>query len=82
VRWDCDEGQRVRLTWAERGGPPVTPPTRKGFGSRLIERSLAMDLEGEARLEYRPEGVVCTLVWNLHDEPGVATPPKWVRAAE
>ena len=46
-------------------------PERKGFGSRLIERSLAADLGGEARLEFRPEGVVCTLTWMLDvDRPG------------
>ena len=38
---------RVRLTWTESGGPPVVPPLRRGFGSRLIEQQLA-DLGGEA----------------------------------
>jgi PAS domain S-box-containing protein len=59
---------RARLTWSETGGPPVVPPLRRGFGSRLIERSLAADLGGDARLEYRPEGVVCTLSWSLDVE--------------
>ena len=52
---------RLALRWEERGGPPVTPPTRKGFGSRMIERSLASELGGEVRVSYEPEGVVCTL---------------------
>lgn len=47
-----------RLVWTERGGPPVTPPSRKGFGSRLIERGLA---GGSAQTDYAPEGVTCTL---------------------
>jgi two-component sensor histidine kinase len=38
-----------------------TPPRRSGFGTRLIERSLAAELEGSARLDYRPEGLVCTI---------------------
>ncbi|WP_407523851.1 sensor histidine kinase [Methylobacterium oryzisoli] len=50
---------RLALRWQEHGGPPVTPPTRQGFGSRLIERGLAGELGGEVRLRYEPEGVVC-----------------------
>ena len=37
VGWQCQDGATVRLSWQESGGPPVAPPTRKGFGSRLIE---------------------------------------------
>jgi two-component sensor histidine kinase/GAF domain-containing protein len=61
VAWAL-EGRRLRLTWRERGGPPVAPPGRKGFGSRLIERGLARELGGEARLTFAPEGVVCEVV--------------------
>jgi PAS domain S-box-containing protein len=50
---------RVRVCWKEEGGPPVEPPQRKGFGSLLIERALAGE-QGEARLEFAPEGIVCT----------------------
>ena len=46
----------VLVEWRESGGPPVTPPTRRGFGSVLIEQSLAYSLGGSARIEYRPEG--------------------------
>ncbi|MEZ6000194.1 PAS domain S-box protein [Hyphomonas sp.] len=45
------------LTWVERGGPPVEPPKRRGFGSVLIEQSLSHALGGEANIEYRPEGL-------------------------
>jgi PAS domain S-box-containing protein len=51
-----------RLVWSEQGGPPVTPPTRKGFGSRLIERGLS---GGMVELRYPPEGMVCTLITPL-----------------
>lgn len=51
----------VRLCWSEHDGPPVTPPTSRGFGSRLIERGLAGAFGGEANLSYKPEGVVCAL---------------------
>jgi two-component system CheB/CheR fusion protein len=39
----------------------VVPPARRGFGSRLIERILAQDLDGEAKIEFAPTGVVCTV---------------------
>jgi len=55
------QGNRLRLRWQESGGPPVTPPGRKGFGSRLIERGLASDLDGEASVNYAPAGVVCEI---------------------
>jgi two-component sensor histidine kinase len=51
----------VRLCWIERDGPPVTAPTNRGFGSRLIERGLAGAFGGEANLTYEPAGVVCEL---------------------
>ena len=54
-------GRRLILDWRESGGPPVKAPERRGFGSRLIERSLANDLGGEARLEFAPTGLVCTI---------------------
>lgn len=58
----CAGGEtRLELVWRERGGPPVTPPTRRGFGSRLIERQLGQDQRGGAAIEFAPEGVVCRM---------------------
>jgi PAS domain S-box-containing protein len=54
------EPPRFRLCWKEEGGPPVTPPQRKGFGSHLIERALS-GAAGEARLEFAKTGVRCSL---------------------
>jgi PAS domain S-box-containing protein len=51
----------MRLVWTESGGPPVSVPSRRGFGSRLIERSLAADLGGRADLQFRAEGIVCII---------------------
>ena len=53
-------GLDLDLTWAEHGGPPVTPPQRKGFGARLIARSLAAE-QGSAQLIYAPEGLCCRM---------------------
>jgi PAS domain S-box-containing protein len=54
-------GQRLHFTWREQGGPAVAAPTRRGFGTRLIERSLAAEFEGEVRIAFEPSGVVCTV---------------------
>jgi two-component sensor histidine kinase len=64
ITWALDRKDampRVRLRWCETGGPPVKRPTRQGFGSRLIERSLARDLSGGVSLDFVPEGLVCTI---------------------
>jgi PAS domain S-box-containing protein len=50
-----------RFVWDEAGGPMVSPPVRRGFGSRLIERMLASDFGGEVEMQYRPEGIKCEL---------------------
>ncbi len=55
------DGDRLVLRWLEQGGPPVRPPTHKGFGSWVIERGLAHDLNGNVSLEYLPGGVECTI---------------------
>lgn len=47
---------RLILNWREVGGPPVTPPERRGFGSRLIERNVSHDLAGEVALDYASDG--------------------------
>jgi PAS domain S-box-containing protein len=59
---------RMRLRWQESGGPPVTPPGRRGFGSRVIEGGLAQELDGEVRLDYEPAGVVCQIIMPVSRE--------------
>ena len=64
IGWSIDRGPtpaRLHLRWEESGGPPVEPPCQRGFGSRLIERSLALDLGGAAGLAFAPTGIVCTI---------------------
>ncbi|KQV58848.1 MULTISPECIES: sensor histidine kinase [unclassified Caulobacter] len=60
-RTKTDAGERLQLTWEEIDGPPVSAPTRQGFGTRLITGGLARELGGEVRLEYPPGGVVCEI---------------------
>jgi len=70
IAWTVSPGDPPQLTfrWQECGGPRVSPPTRTGFGSRLIERSLAADLAGEVKITYDPAGVRCDVSANLTDE--------------
>jgi PAS domain S-box-containing protein len=56
-----DGGRPLRLTWTERGGPPVQPPGREGFGSRLIDRTASHELGGVARREFTPQGLEAML---------------------
>ncbi len=60
-----------RICWREEGGPPVTPPTRAGFGTSLITDMIAHELRGQVNLEFAPTGVVCTITidFNLTSEP-------------
>jgi PAS domain S-box-containing protein len=64
VRWQIDASakpERLRIEWRERGGPPVSPPERRGFGSRFIEGSVAAELHGTARIDFDPQGLRCTM---------------------
>jgi PAS domain S-box-containing protein len=65
IRWHVDRSgdePSFVLQWHESGGPPVVPPNDRGFGSMLIERSIAYELDGNAKLDYRPDGLVCTII--------------------
>jgi two-component sensor histidine kinase/CheY-like chemotaxis protein len=58
ISWTIDDvKQRLRLTWTERGGPSVQRPTRRSFGTRMME-SLGQQLNGQVQLSYEPSGFV------------------------
>jgi light-regulated signal transduction histidine kinase (bacteriophytochrome) len=61
VRWILNTDGGIELSWSEIGGPLVTPPTRVGFGTTLIERALAMETGGRATIHYHLTGVVCNV---------------------
>jgi PAS domain S-box-containing protein len=63
VTWDCctsDQNRKLNFEWREHGGPLVMPPTRRGFGSRLIEATLSADFGGTTKIDYRADGLLCT----------------------
>ena len=61
IAWTIDEqAQRLRLTWTENGGPAVDAPTRRSFGTRMME-ALGQQLNGQVQLAYQPTGFVYTL---------------------
>ncbi|SCY95507.1 sensor histidine kinase [Microvirga guangxiensis] len=51
----------LRMTWEETEGPAVVEPKQRGFGTRLVERSLAQELNGSVEINFAPKGVVCTI---------------------
>jgi PAS domain S-box-containing protein len=64
IAWKIEprpENNRLILQWREKDGPPVAPPSRKGFGSQVIERGLAHELVGTVHLDYRADGVICAI---------------------
>ena len=66
VRWTVErtsDERQITIAWDETGGPPVTPPEREGFGTRLIRRGLSG--QGATELEYRPAGLHCRIVAGL-----------------
>ncbi len=57
VKWRIVDNGAAELTWHESGGPAVKEPSRRGFGSVLLTRSVPFDLGGESEVTYPPEGV-------------------------
>jgi PAS domain S-box-containing protein len=58
----ADSGpRRLRIDWAESGGPAVKEPERRGFGSRLVERGITQELKGSAQMTFDPAGLRCVM---------------------
>ena len=62
VAWRHADSE-VRLNWQEEGGPTVAPPRRRGFGRVLLEQLVGASLEGSVKLDFRPEGLICRIVF-------------------
>lgn len=79
IAWRTDD-RKVRLTWVETSGPPVTSEIKPGFGSKLISRVVSYDLAGTADLDFAREGFRCTLTFPLPQMTSEA--PRPLSAAE
>jgi PAS domain S-box-containing protein len=61
VEWWCAANGRLVLRWLETGGPGVMPPTRQGFGTRVMDRMVRVQLNGQMLFDWRPEGLACEI---------------------
>jgi PAS domain S-box-containing protein len=61
-----DPSAKLRIQWREIGGPLVSAPLRRGFGSMLLERTLARDLEGKVEVDFEPLGLTCHITLPIH----------------
>jgi PAS domain S-box-containing protein len=52
---------QLELVWREHGGPVVSPPSLRGFGTRMIEQALAQDLDAEVNIDFQHDGLVCSI---------------------
>ena len=60
LKWSHEANGRLNLRWIETGGPTVQPPTRRGFGGRIIEQVIAQ-LKGKTCFDWRADGLVCEI---------------------
>ena len=69
IHWKIveEQGRQLVIEWVERGGPPVVQPSKRGFGSRLLERMTASE-GGRASRTFEPEGLTCTLTLPLQSQ--------------
>jgi PAS domain S-box-containing protein len=61
LEWSRERDGRLILRWSEKGGPPVAPPTRRGFGGRVMENMVRGQMNGEIRFDWRVEGLECEI---------------------
>jgi two-component sensor histidine kinase len=84
VHWHADAAGDIQFRWTERNGPPVGTPTRRGFGTRLIQDVLAKDTGWTVEVHYLPSGFECRVV--MHDVSGekrvASTPERFAEAAK
>jgi PAS domain S-box-containing protein len=75
VTWAIEPGGHFRLRWREQGGPAVLPPARRGFGTTILERAAAYELDAQASLSFAPGGLQYELTVPLDQVSAGAMPP-------
>jgi two-component sensor histidine kinase len=73
ITWSRTEDGRLGLRWIEVGGPTITPPTHRGFGTRVMENIIAGQLRGEVHFNWRDQGLTCESRCRLHSLAHPAT---------
>jgi len=61
IEWSYALNGKLLLRWTETDGPPVKPPSRQGFGTRLLDQVIRAQLNGETRFDWRAEGLACEI---------------------
>ena len=67
IAWSRTADGRLSLCWIEAGGPTVTPPTHRGFGTRIMENMIGQ-LKGEVRFDWRDQGLMCEIALPLEQQ--------------
>jgi two-component sensor histidine kinase len=62
IEWSHEQNGQLVLRWTEKGGPSVEPPTRRGFGARVMENMVRGQFKGELKFDWHPEGLACDIV--------------------
>jgi PAS domain S-box-containing protein len=62
TEWSHEQNGQLVLRWTEKGGPPVEPPTHRGFGARVMENMVRGQFKGELKFDWHPEGLACEIV--------------------
>lgn len=77
VKWEVEPGESrptLSFSWTERGGPRVSQPTRQGFGSRLLQRVLAAQLQADVNMEFPEDGFRFTMSLPIPGDPPLFNP--------
>ena len=64
----------LHFSWIEHGGPRVSTPTRQGFGSRLLQRVLATQLQADVKMDFQEEGLRFSMTMPIPSEPPLFNP--------
>jgi two-component sensor histidine kinase len=67
LSWQVRPDRQTELLWQERGGPAVSAPTRRGFGTLMLEQGLVSELQGAVVLDFNPDGLVCRIATPIEE---------------
>ena len=80
LSWQCEQN-KLSLQWEETGGPPVTPPTIRGYGTKVISASIQQQLSGKATFDWRPQGLTFAMSISVGDAAAPSKKPRRPRSS-